>query len=438
MFNFLKISFLSLTVPFFIASAQEFRIMDDPILYYTYDKYDKTIYYRDYFTGEIYKTDINGTYKEYFLPGEFIHFNFFNNNHTLALLKYIENQEPKRELYFFDFDKDTLIFKIAKEPFSALDVTVSPNDENILFNNEELSHYSIIDDTLKIAKSNILPIDNMEWRSDSSFFFLSRNLYQYNFSDSTIDTLIEHQNEIDAIISMAYNRSYNILAYSYVNPDGINQVLLKNLSTGTETIAYDENDDIESGIRYISNLKWSPDQNKLVFIIYYWTTPVSSDILVFNYTDDTWKRYTDWSSNYGARDNVMWLNQDTILYDYNFQLFAFDFTKATAIEEEPKSPEIFDLSIINYPNPFNASTNIEITFPQYLINANMHIDVYNTSGQHIQQLNRYQRKDNKVIFYWNSQNSKKYISSGVYLLSIFIMENGKKRKLKTHKVILLK
>jgi hypothetical protein len=418
--------------------SQEFRVMEDPIIYYTYDRYEKIIYYRDFFTGEIYKTGIDSIYREYFLPDEYTDFKFFNNSHKLALLRYIKNQEPMYELYFFDFVNDILLFKNKVSG----GISISPSDENILLVGDEPSYYSIIDDTVMMAESNLFIDCCAEWKNDSSFYFIRENdLYQYSYSTSSIDTLIAHGDNYDRITSIGYNYDKNILAYGYFsNLDYNNQLILMDVLTGNKKVVYDLNrDDNElSGMAImIKNIKWSPDYDKIAFFLRYYTLP-ASDIRTYNCEDETWTRYTNWDNNYGVKYNLQWINQDTILYENDSQIYGFDLKGASSIKQSPH-PETHEINISNYPNPFNTSTKIEVALPQYVIIDDIFIDIYNINGQRIQQLRGYKRYNNSLIFIWDIQNRHYLsISSGVYLLKIKFVGNGVNNIIKSHKVILIK
>lgn len=415
--------------------TQEFRVIENPINYYTYDKFEKTIYYEDLFTGEIYKTGIDSTFREYFLPDGYTTPFIFNNSHTSAIIKFTYNGNPKYELYFYEFDNDTLLFK--SEVTGG--ILISPSDKNILLRGDEPSYYSIIDDTVVISELDLF-IDHSEWKDDYSFFFISSDqyLYKYNYPTSTIDTLIEFEEPNKEITSVAYNHTENILAYGY-HCDGNNQLILMDVITGNKKVIYDMNDDHEhiQGLAIlIKNIKWSFDFNKIAFFLRYYTLS-ASDIMTYNCEEEKWKRHTDWG-NYGVKYNLQWINQDTILYEYDSQIYGFNLKEEVSIKQAP-IPKTYEISVRNYPNPFNASTNIKVKLPPNLLHANIRVDIYNTNGQRVQQLYNYIRENNSLIFTWDSQsNNNLNISSGLYFLKIIIMENGKDKAKKSHKVILIK
>lgn len=74
------------------------------------------------------------------------------------------------------------------------------------------------------------------------------------------------------------------------------------------------------------------------------------------------------------------------------------------------------ISAVNYPNPFNPSTNIEFVTPQ---EQDLVISVYNTKGQLVKELanRKFPAGENSVV--WNGMDcSGNPVSSGVYFYSI--------------------
>lgn len=436
MSKYIIIFFCSLLITLKNGLAQEFLIFNDPVIYFTYDRYDKSIFYRDFFSGAIYKTGIDSSYRSFFLPDGYTDFKFFNHYHELALSKFVDKDTSEYELYFFDFLHDSLVFK----NHISGGILISPSDKNILILGDEPTYYSVLHDRLKKIEKELFIDCCAKWKNDSSFFFIQNGaLYLYNYSTSTIDTIIFHEGNNNRITSIAYNQKNKILAYGLSNINN-NQVILRELSSGTEQIVYDKlTDDIElSNFSFdIKDITWSPDSIKIAFFLIYHTIS-ASDIVTYNSEYEKWKRHTGWDNNYGVKYNLTWINQDTILYEYDSQVYAYNLNSAANIEtlNYPKLPNI---RIFNYPNPFNTKTQIFVKLPITLHNIKTYIEVYNMKGQLIQQLHNFQKINNTLKFTWNSQNViDKYIASGIYFVNVFITTSNRESLIRTHKVLLIK
>jgi hypothetical protein len=85
-----------------------------------------------------------------------------------------------------------------------------------------------------------------------------------------------------------------------------------------------------------------------------------------------------------------------------------------------------EFGLINYPNPFNSTTQIDVKISQ---SGNLSIKVFSILGEEVEELvnNYYEAGTHKFFFNANE------ISSGVYLLRMNIGE-----KYFTHKIVLMK
>ncbi|MGD1047074.1 MAG: T9SS type A sorting domain-containing protein [Bacteroidota bacterium] len=91
----------------------------------------------------------------------------------------------------------------------------------------------------------------------------------------------------------------------------------------------------------------------------------------------------------------------------------------------------YGISIMNYPNPFNLSTNIVVTIPSSLTFAKKQIDIYNALGQKINSL----PVSNRLIVQWNGKDhTGKVASTGIYYYRL-VLDN---RIHKSGSMILLK
>jgi hypothetical protein len=94
-------------------------------------------------------------------------------------------------------------------------------------------------------------------------------------------------------------------------------------------------------------------------------------------------------------------------------------------------PSDHSVNIMNYPNPFNPSTNIIVTVPSSMKYSRKQIDIYNTLGQKINSL----QVPNQMVVQWNGKESTgKSAASGIYYYRLIV--DGK--IMKSASMILLK
>jgi len=91
-----------------------------------------------------------------------------------------------------------------------------------------------------------------------------------------------------------------------------------------------------------------------------------------------------------------------------------------------------NISIVNYPNPFNNFTQLVLTLPQ---NSNYDIKLYDLKGQEIQSIweSHYHQSGKFLIRINGIDNNGKELSSGLYHL---LVQNDKYAQ--THKITYLK
>lgn len=95
-------------------------------------------------------------------------------------------------------------------------------------------------------------------------------------------------------------------------------------------------------------------------------------------------------------------------------------------------PEFIHIS--NYPNPFNAETQIEVVFDHRSVNQEFRLNVYNLLGQVVTQLYRGRLEQGLNRFSWNGKDDQGgNVSSGIYFVGI----KGE-QILRAHKMVLLK
>ena len=120
-------------------------------------------------------------------------------------------------------------------------------------------------------------------------------------------------------------------------------------------------------------------------------------------------------------------------YSYRLKQMDFDGTAnySQVVDAEIELPQNFELSY-NYPNPFNASTNINFSIPS---DCNVSIIIYNILGEQINNISF----GNLSAGYYNHKFDASLYSSGVYFYTIIAKEINKNNKFtKVRKMVLLK
>jgi flagellar hook assembly protein FlgD len=85
----------------------------------------------------------------------------------------------------------------------------------------------------------------------------------------------------------------------------------------------------------------------------------------------------------------------------------------------------------NYPNPFNAETNIEYALPE---NAKVKLGIFNLRGQLVKVLVNDEQKAGIKKVRWDGKNGEgKEVGSGVYFLRLEIGEQKLSRKITLQK-----
>ena len=144
------------------------------------------------------------------------------------------------------------------------------------------------------------------------------------------------------------------------------------------------------------------------------------------YETDSNKVFVAQNSGYGLKTSLQWLNNDTLLYIADNDLYGYDISGITDVDDNLSSlPNKFILEQ-NYPNPFNPSTKISYTLPQ---SGFVQLKLFDVLGKEV------------AILVNNEQNAGNYkvnfnavgLSSGVYF---YTLQSGNFKKSK--KMILLK
>ena len=85
-------------------------------------------------------------------------------------------------------------------------------------------------------------------------------------------------------------------------------------------------------------------------------------------------------------------------------------------EENTEPPKPRELSISNYPNPFNPETTFSYSLPK---DGKVSINIYNLKGQKVKTLINGYYKSGHYTSVWNGKNNNgKSVSSGVYFYKL--------------------
>jgi hypothetical protein len=246
--------------------------------------------------------------------------------------------------------------------------------------------------------------------SDTTMIYYSNEeltqLSQYHIYSQRIDTLvITDSNQV--IISFAYNKKMNILAYA-INPDWRPELHLLYVNSGKDTVVF-KNSDIQF-LRATDYLKlaWNEEDSTLAFwgernLVWH-----STGII---YSLDTAYTFTDLEV-YGRRGRIEWAGSDTLVYGiaaYD-RIFGSNLDNTTSVSENTTYINNFQL-FQNYPNPFNPTTTINYAIPQ---DGTVTLKIYNALGAEVMTLvNETQSKGRYKVTFDASR-----LSNGIYLYRI--------------------
>ncbi len=104
--------------------------------------------------------------------------------------------------------------------------------------------------------------------------------------------------------------------------------------------------------------------------------------------------------------------------------FEFEVVESNGTDEVPAPPQV---SLSNYPNPFNPETTIRFSVPSKVMTS---IDIFNSKGQKVRSLIHEVRSEGDHQIVWNGTDDRgKSLSSGVYLCRMQIAGQSLTRKL---------
>jgi hypothetical protein len=431
----MKKIFITLLIISGYSYAQEYQITSVPVIQYSVDRYTNEIYYKNYITGDIYKTNSTGTYH---IISEFPSVpQFSNNSHTAA---FMENHN----LYLHNFDEDTSYF-LANLPYFFTKLLFSPSDDKIIDGGGDwvpIVYYSFEDSSVHNA-GNAIYIDVIDWLNDSMLVYITlggvdiRTLNINNLNENLVVPSAYLVNlrglaTNDNIGAFAYSWEYNSTENTFIN--------LYYPQTGLDTTIYNF---IEQGPHpgfyidiFIRDLIWERNSNKLGFIGVVPTVPLSY-IFAFDYNNSVPYLYTEpFINGGGIKYDLQWLNTDTTTYidwtDYGL-LFGLDVTIPVSVKENSNKVED-NLDIKVYPNPFNNATSIHINVPA---TGDLTIELFNCLGENIGKKRYDYIVAGSFNFDWNEIKNTKDLPAGIYFIRTHF-SNREYSSQKTVKLVYLK
>jgi hypothetical protein len=416
-----KLIFL-LSIAVFIY-AQEYQITTVPVFQYSIDRWTNEIYYQNYFTGDIYKTNSTGTHHTL---TEFPSVpQFSNNNHTAA---FMENTN----LYLHNFEMDTSYF-LGALPYFSYYLLFSPSDTKIVYGGDAgvpIVYFSFEDSSVHNTGITIYD-DVMQWLNDTTIVYITLggvDIRLLNINNLN-ENIVVQSAYLVSYRGLATNKNIGAFAYSWEYNSTENTFInLYYPQTNLDTTVYNfQEQGPFPGNILLRDLSWERNSNKLGFIGEIFSVPVSL-IFVFEYNSYITSLYSDMSTNGdGNKYFLEWLNRDTVIYsdwtDARF-LFGLDVTNPVSVEDKFI---VLKFSLAqNYPNPFNPTTSIRYHLPERSL---VTIKVYDVLGNEVVVL----VNDEKVAGEYEVVFNGKDLASGIYFYQ-FTSRNF----MQTRKMILLK
>lgn len=413
--------------------TQEYQITSDPVIRYSIDRFTNEIYYQNDFTGEIFKTNSTGTYRSL---TEFTSLPYFANNTHKAAYIDLHSQFDK-DLYLYDFEKDTSYFLTNFGISGGPGLLFSPMDNKIMIIAGKPVYYSFEDKTLHDPGFRIIGADII-WISDTTLVYWNydNSIYAYDINNFEIDTLVS--NEAGDIRGLAYNDALDVIAYSWDINQGENAFInLYYLNSRIDTIVYNylDNGPNLGFDMYFESLQWIKEYNKLGFIGQIVLNPFSF-VYSFDYNTSQTQLYTDFNGDISSKIDLEWLNKDTVLFvSTNGFLYGMDITKPVGVlEDTPNEYDAIVLNITAYPNPFNNNSKFTIDVPS---SGTLIFGLYNCLGQYISKIDYGVFSRERIVINWTELTRSEHLSTGIYFVKGVFFANGYTVH-KTIKVIYLK
>jgi hypothetical protein len=149
---------------------------------------------------------------------------------------------------------------------------------------------------------------------------------------------------------------------------------------------------------------------------------------------DTWNEslvQPQWGNASSPRligDTLYLASQNTDSGDIYFQAISVDDIMANAVGMDGKEPPLpGEISLSNYPNPFNASTTISFNLPA---TGHVLLAIYDIAGREIKRLVEGYNEAGLHSVVWNGINQKnKAVSSGVYFVHLEVGNTARNRRM---------
>ena len=399
--------------------------------YYSIDRFTNEIYFEQYYEPEngtilkrIMKT--NGT-NDFCVETNFQYVPIFSN--LIHKYVYYEHKILGDSLRIFERNLEAELDNILYEGISA-PLFYSPMDENLL----------VQSGIYNFAKDTIIQFQNIDWQK-----FLWEGVFQWN-TDSTIISLVSEQESsiensviarlnvntqfLDTLLieptidgtkisTFAYNIEKNLLALSVPSQSYTNNTIkIYDLTKQEEELIRVIDSVRWNGSYYgVKELKWSPDSKHLAII----ADPSilsSGGLHIFSLNDDKLYDVFQPESYYGVIDNLQWFDNNNLLYinRTNKTLSTYDISSVVSVQKTRGTQIDKFIQIRNYPNPFNATTNINYTLTE---SGNVNFEIFNSLGQVVYFKNEGFKNFGSYTVQWNGENLYgNFCSSGFYIIRI--------------------
>lgn len=417
--------------------SQQYIITNNPVNYYTIDRFTNLIYYQQKFPYEgVYKTDFDGNNHvktEFENPPIFAH-----NSHKAVIVEWNGNDEFSYFLFNFETKEKKYLFKTDRRIYFG-NISFSWDDSLLFIYNAPLIYYSFKDSTLYYEKNINLYSDSFIWHKDNDKILpLEDNvIFSYSIKTNQRDTIVTTE-ESNQLFSFAYNPKNNLLTYSVLDLIGdTNYIYTKNLTNGNITNIYKSYNIYNTGQEssgWITKMSWNKEGTKLAFTSEPYIHPHVENFYLYDSQYDTTYQYAEY--NEGFSYQLQWLDSNRISYtnaSIGDKLMSFLFDKPLSVEENKITKYSMNLSA--YPNPFNSQIQIEYSIPNQ---GKVEVSIYNILGQKITTIfNDYKESGNYRVV-WNGKDElNNSISSGLYIVKLSMNVNNK--IIDNHlKIILLK
>ena len=427
-----------ISVTSIVSLSQEFTITSEPIYNYTIDRYTNEIYYMQNYPNQrdVHKTNFDGSNN---IKTDFRSTPFFaNNSHKAVVLELTGNDEISYFLFNFETSEKRYLFKTNSRMY-LVDISFSWDDSLLYVYDHPLIYYSFKDSTLYMEDIFIYADGEITWHKDNDRLILLEYdiIRTYSISSKGFDTLVV-ANGYDNIYAFSYNPNSNLLAYSYQRDD-TNSIFTLNLENNFKRTIfqplYSDDSCFECLVGSITKMSWSNDGNFLAFTSEPFIDPDVENFYLYHSDTDTTYQYV--SLNDGYTYQLKWLDKDRISYQNasnGYQLMGYKYDKPLSVEKI--TSEKFNVDLSCYPNPFNSETSIIFTLSK---KSDVNLSVYNILGQNVKELLKETSDRGTYQIKWNGKdNANSNITTGVYLISLTIIEENNVKLSKVIKTLILK